>query len=127
MSVYFERLHTTVEMKRHLFTVYDINVKRDVATRLQIPLKLGYAFTVHKAQGLTLDCVEVDFRNMNCPGQIGVAVGRAVKTDGLRVINFDKCYMNKQPELLEFFYKSDSALMRKDLECCTQSCHCCES
>jgi hypothetical protein len=58
---------------------------------------------VHKAQGLTLDCVEVDFRNMNCPGQIGVAVGRAVKTDGLRVINFDKCYMNKQPELLEDF------------------------
>ena len=79
VSVYFERLHTTVEMKRHLFTICDINVKRDVATRLQIPLKLGYTFTVHKAQGLTLDCVEVDCRNMNFPGQLGVAVGRAMK------------------------------------------------
>ena len=76
---------------------------------------------MHKAQGLTLDCVEVDCRNMNFPGQLGVAVGRAVKTDGLRVINFDKCYMHKQPESLEFFYKSDSALMREDMECCTQS------
>lgn len=103
-------------MKRHLFTVYDINVKCDV--------KLGYAFTVHNAQGLTLDCVEVDCRNMNFPGQLGVAVGRSVKTDGLRVINFDKCYMNTQPESLEFFYQSNSALMRQDLECCTKyTCH----
>jgi hypothetical protein len=69
------------------FVSPSINVKRDVATRLQIPLKLGYAFTVHKAQGLTLDCVEVDCRNINFPGQLGVAVGRAMKTDGLRVIN----------------------------------------
>jgi hypothetical protein len=57
VSVYFERLHTTVEMKRYLFTVYDINVKRDMATRLQIPLKLGYALRTTGA---------LTFRNRIC-------------------------------------------------------------
>lgn len=33
-----------------------------VASRRQIPLVLSYGITIHKAQGLTMDRVEVDVR-----------------------------------------------------------------
>lgn len=90
VTVFFESIKSTVTVRKHLFTVYDINLKREVASRKQIPLKLAYAFTVHKAQGMTLEHLEVDCRNMNFPGQLGVAIGRAVSVEGLRVLNFTK-------------------------------------
>jgi hypothetical protein len=121
--VHFCDIDTTVEIQKHLFTVYDIKLKQDVATRLQIPLKLGYAFTVHKAQGLTLDSVEIDCRNMNFPGQLGVAIGRATTTEGLRVINFDKCYLKKQPTFLQSYYESESEPILENLECCRKPIH----
>ena len=120
VTVVFESVAATVTLQKHLFTVYDVNLKRDVASRKQIPLKLAYAFTVHKAQGMTLEHVEVDCRNMNFPGQLGVAVGRAMTTDGLRVFNYGKCYMRKQPEYIDTFYLSESRPLLPHVACCRQ-------
>jgi len=50
-----------------------------------VPLSLAYALTVHKAQGLTLESVIVDCRNIRQPGQLGVAVGRAKTREGLQL------------------------------------------
>ncbi|KAL3889432.1 hypothetical protein ACJMK2_001794, partial [Sinanodonta woodiana] len=47
-----------VQLGRETFTV---------ATRHQIPLILSFSITIHKAQGLTLDRVEVDASNMFPP------------------------------------------------------------
>jgi ATP-dependent exoDNAse (exonuclease V) alpha subunit len=38
------------------------------ATRRQFPLRLAYALTVHKAQGLELPAVVIDARDMRRPG-----------------------------------------------------------
>lgn len=52
-------------------------VKKVVATYKQIPLQLAWALTIHKAQGLTLPSVHVDFgRNAFATGQAYVALSR---------------------------------------------------
>ena len=57
-----------------------------VGTFKQVPLRLAYAVTIHKAQGLTLDKVYIDFdRGMFAHGQAYVAFSRARSLEGFEV------------------------------------------
>lgn len=49
----------------------------------QIPLKLGWAVTIHKSQGLTLDAVAIDAADAWDCGQIYVALSRAKNLNGV--------------------------------------------
>ena len=50
----------------------------------QIPLTYGYAITIHRSQGLSLDDVRIDLgRGAFAPGQLYVALSRARSIDGL--------------------------------------------
>tara|TARA_R110000803_G_scaffold59837_2_gene118787 strand:- start:1943 stop:3289 length:1347 start_codon:yes stop_codon:yes gene_type:complete len=62
-------------------------VKREVVgTFKQVPLRLAYAVTIHKAQGLTLDKVFIDFDSgMFAHGQAYVAFSRARTLEGLEI------------------------------------------
>ena len=75
--VHLASLQTSTTLVPHRFTVYDPKLSREVACRKQIPLKLAFAFTVHRAQRLTIPRHEVDCRKMGFPGQLGVALSRA--------------------------------------------------
>lgn len=61
--------------------------------RTQFPLVLAWATTIHKAQGLTLDKVVIDFKTTKNwkfqPGQAYVALSRVKTFDGLHLLNFD--------------------------------------
>ncbi|MEO1476283.1 MAG: AAA family ATPase [Pseudomonadota bacterium] len=71
---------------------YDVDpetkkVNREVVgTFKQMPLRLAYAVTIHKAQGLTLDNVYIDFDSgMFAHGQAYVAFSRARNLEGLEI------------------------------------------
>jgi ATP-dependent DNA helicase PIF1 len=58
--------------------------KKIVGTYTQIPLVLGYATTIHKCQGLTLEDVRIDLgRGAFAAGQLYVALSRAKSVEGL--------------------------------------------
>jgi ATP-dependent DNA helicase PIF1 len=59
-------------------------ISRPVGSFKQIPLVHGYAVTIHKSQGLSLDDVRVDLgRGAFAPGQLYVALSRARSPEGL--------------------------------------------
>lgn len=70
-------------------TFYDRNKKRWIlGSIIYLPVRYGYATTVHRSQGLTLDRVMVDLRNafMGAPNMAYVSCSRVRAADGLYLI-----------------------------------------
>ena len=60
-------------------------------TRTTYPLKLCWATTIHKSQGLTLDCIYIDIgENIFCPGQAYVALSRCRNLKSLYIKKFNQ-------------------------------------
>jgi hypothetical protein len=70
--------------KRYKLDPEDNEIREEVlGTFTQYPLKLAWAVTVHKSQGLTFERAIIDVQNAFAPGQIYVALSRLVSLDGL--------------------------------------------
>ncbi len=121
VTVSFTGLQRDVVIERFNFTMYDSTTGLTGACRSQLPLLLGFAFTVHRAQGLTLSRVEIDCTRMTQPGQIGVALGRAKDKKGLRVLHFDPRKLIPQTDDILEFYQLAPLDLNEDLSCCRAS------
>jgi ATP-dependent exoDNAse (exonuclease V) alpha subunit len=55
-----------------------------------IPLRVAYAITIHKSQGLTLECAFVDITGKNEHGQVFVAFSRVKEVKDLILKGFGK-------------------------------------
>jgi len=78
---------------------------REVFLRSQFPLRLAWAVTIHKAQGQTLDLLEVDLRGCREFGQAYVAISRATAMKRLRVLNFDPSVVKAHPRAVEYVHR----------------------
>ncbi|CAC5424370.1 PIF1 [Mytilus coruscus] len=65
-----------ITIPTYKFDVFDMQKTKVLASRMQYPIMLAFAMTVHRAQGQTLQYVDVDCYSFFAAGQMGVAVGR---------------------------------------------------
>ncbi|MEA2047528.1 MAG: AAA family ATPase [Campylobacterota bacterium] len=91
-----EKEDAYVRVERHEFDLLDMVVKEDgtietisLATLAQFPLKLAYAVTIHKSQGMSIDNLVCNVDNIFAPSQFYVAISRAVNPKNLK-LDFNK-------------------------------------
>lgn len=77
----------------------------EVARRIQVPLILAWALSVHKCQGMTLDRVETDLSKAFDYGMVYVALSRVKGLEGLRLTGFDPGRIKVNPKVALFYDK----------------------
>lgn len=73
--------------------------------RTQFPLCLAYGITIHKSQGMTINKLVVDFKNIFDYGQAYVALSRTQSIDDLYIKNFDKNKILTNSKVIKFYEK----------------------
>jgi hypothetical protein len=76
----------------------------------QIPLRLAWAMTVHKSQGMSLDSAVMDLSQVFEFGQGYVALSRVRRLSGLYLLGINKHALKVRPEILEkdIYFKNRS-------------------
>ena len=87
-----EKEEIFVRVERHDFDLLEMQsndkgkvTSTKVATLSQFPLKLAYAVTIHKSQGMSIDNLVCNVDNIFAPSQFYVAISRAIDPKNLRL------------------------------------------
>lgn len=88
----------TVTMKPDSWELRDGNKKR--AGLSQIPLRLAWAITVHKSQGMTLDAARIDLRRAFVEGMGYVALSRVKRLDSLSLLGINRMALQVSADAL---------------------------
>ena len=81
----------------------------------QVPLRLAWAITVHKSQGMTLDAARIDLRKAFVPGMGYVALSRVKNLDNLYLtgINRTALQMSEEAHTIDEMLRTRAAAAAK--------------
>lgn len=71
-------------------------------SRVQVPLKLAWAITAHKSQGMSLDYVRASLSDIFAAGQAYVVLSRARTMEGLEIVDCDPDCVFTDPDVRTF-------------------------
>ncbi len=95
---------TTAKGKKILATPAEWSIEdggKILAQIIQIPLRLAWAITIHKSQGMTLDAAQVDLSGAFEPGMGYVALSRVRTLADMRLVGLNDTALQVNPEILE--------------------------
>lgn len=82
---------------------------------MYIPLKLAYALSIHKSQGMTLDAIEIDIGSkIFAAGQAYTALSRAQSLESVKVKSISKKSFIINSDVLEFYEKIEEDIKIKN-------------
>lgn len=89
-----------IEVEAHTWSfTEDGRVRAEVS---QLPLRLAWAITIHKSQGMSLDAAEVDLSRAFTPGMGYVALSRVRSMEGLYLKGINRMALQMHPTIYEF-------------------------
>lgn len=69
-----------------------------------MPIKLAYALSIHKAQGMTIDALEIDIgTNIFEYGQLYTALSRAKSLKSIKIVAIHKDSFMINPKVKKFY------------------------
>jgi hypothetical protein len=125
----FPNEHETIILEKHVWenVRYVLNEstneieEKKLGEFIQYPIKLAWAITIHKSQGLTFEKAVIDIGQAFAPGQVYVALSRLTSLEGLILtskLNTDRLTLDDQIKDFTQYKKSVEELeqeLHKDI------------
>lgn len=98
----------TISVSPHVWQfIEDEKIKAEVT---QIPLRLAWAITIHKSQGMSIDVAEIDLSRSFTPGMGYVGLSRLRSLEGLFITGINAMALRLHPDIfvLDEFLREES-------------------
>ena len=94
----------TIHKKKVIATPESWTVERQgsvIAQISQVPLRLAWAITIHKSQGMSLDAATIDLSKAFVEGMGYVALSRVRRLDGIKLLGINEMALKVHPDSIE--------------------------
>lgn len=96
-----------LRIEPHMWSIGEYDHEKELYVSLasitQVPLKLAWAITIHKSQGLSLDYAYCDLGKCFANGHVYVALSRLKSLSGLYIKSFNKDRIKADKCVVEFY------------------------
>lgn len=113
--VELQRNRRVITVEPHSWALEEDGKERARVT--QLPLRLAWAITIHKSQGMSLDSAEIDLSRAFTPGMGYVALSRVRSLEGIYLKGVNNTALAMHPEIFTF----DEVLKAASLELAKQT------